>query len=125
MHPARAAMDVSSDELLVLIVRDPVLRGLLIGHLSLSGEVLVTFDGALDDEVLDRIAPPPAVLITDDDAVAARFPARDGRDRWVGLIHLSDGEAAPHGERRARIDPARAGQQVIDTLAAWRVARYH
>ncbi len=71
MYPPGVVIDVTFDELLVLIVREAALRGLLIGQLSLAGEVLVTYDGPLDDTAFDRTARPPAILITDDEAVAA------------------------------------------------------
>ena len=125
MYPPGVGTDVTFDELLVLIVRDAALRGLLIGQLSIAGEVLVTYDGSLDDKALDRTAPPPAILITDDDLVASRFVALVDGDRWYGFIHLTDGYDVPCSHRRTRVDRAQAGAQICETLAAWRSARLH
>lgn len=125
MYLPGVGVDVTFDELLVLIVRDAALRGLLIGQLSLAGEVLVTYDGSLDDKALDRTARPPAILITDDDLVAARMVTLADDDRWYGFIHLADRYDAPRTRRHARVDRARAGAQICETLAAWRLARTH
>lgn len=125
MYPPGVGLDVTFDELLVLIVREAALRGLLIGQLSLAGEVLVTYDGALDDKALDRIAPPPAILVTDDDLVAARFIALADGDRWSGFIHLCDTYDPPGPRRLTRVDRSRAGAQIRETLTAWRMARMH
>lgn len=125
MYPPGVGLDVTFDELLVLIVRDAALRGLLIGQLSLAGEVLVTYDGSLDDKALDRTAPPPAILISDDDLVAMRFIALADGDRWSGFIHLCDTYDAPGPRRFTRVDRSRAGAQIRETLTAWRMARMH
>jgi hypothetical protein len=125
MYPLGTDIDVTFDELLVLIVRDAALRGLLIGQLSLAGEVLVTYDGSLDDTTFDRTARPPVILITDDDAVAARFETLVEGDRWRGFIHLVDEYEASHTHKMARVDRARATAQICETLAAWRHARFH
>jgi hypothetical protein len=125
MYPIGFGIDITFDELLVLIVRDAALRGLLIGQLSLAGEVLVTYDGSLDDRTFDRTARPPAILITDDDIVAGRFEALVTGDRWRGFIHLVDQDGASHGHRVARVDRAQAAAQIRDTLTAWRNARLH
>jgi hypothetical protein len=125
MYPFGAGVDVTFDELLVLVVRDAALRGLLIGQLSLAGEVLVTYDGALGDAAFDRIARPPAILITDDPMVAASFEPLAGGDRWRGFIHLGDTYDAPRTRKVARVDRAEAAAQIRETLAAWRQARLH
>jgi len=124
MYPPGVVIDVTFDELLVLIVRDAALRGLLIGQLSLAGEVLVTYDGPLDDSAFDRTARPPAILITDDDAVAALFWILARGDRWRGFIHLADGAPA-RTDKVARVDRAEAAAQVRETLTIWRTARLH
>jgi hypothetical protein len=125
MYRPGVGIDVTFDELLVLIVRDAALRGLLIGQLSLAGEVLVTYDGALDDTAFDRIARPPAILITDDDDVAILFETMAEGDRWRGFIHLADGRDTPRTHKVARVDRARASEQIRETLALWRQARFH
>lgn len=125
MYPFGSGIDVTFDELLVLIVRDAALRGLLIGQLSLAGEVLATYDGALGDMAFDRIARPPAILITDDAMVAARFEALADGDRWHGFIHLGDEYHAPRARKIVRVDRAQAAAQICATLAAWRQARLH
>jgi hypothetical protein len=124
MYPPGVVIDVTFDELLVLIVREAALRGLLIGQLSLAGEVLVTYDGPLDDTTFDRIARPPAILITDDGAVAALFATLAQGDRWRGFIHLADGTPTCSG-RVATVDRARATAQIRETLTMWRTARFH
>ena len=114
---------VASEELLVLIVRDAALRGALIGHLSLDGELLITYDGPVDDAALDRSARPPAILITDDDDVAALFATLAGGGRWIGFIHLTDGHAAPApGEQVACVGRAAAPLRIRETLLRWRGA---
>jgi hypothetical protein len=125
MYPLGNGIDVTFDELLVLIVRDAALRGLLIGQLSLAGEVLVTYDGSLDDTAFDRIARPPAILITDDAVVAALFEALAEGDRWHGFIHLSEEYHAPRARKIVRVDRAQAATQICATLATWRQARLH
>ena len=113
---------MTPDLLLVLIVRDAALRGVLIGQLSLDGELLVTFDGSMDDAAFDRSARPPAVLITDDDGVAARFDELAAGDRWCSFLHLCDDVgAAPHSCPRAvRIARSDAPAQIRVALAGWR-----
>jgi hypothetical protein len=125
MYRPGVGIDVTFDELLVLIVRDAALRGLLIGQLSLAGEVLATYDGALDDPAFDRIARPPAMLITDDDDVARSFETMAEGDRWGGFIHLADGRDASPTHKVAKVDRARACEQIRETLAVWRQARFH
>ncbi len=124
MYPPGVVIDVTFDELLVLIVRDAALRGLLIGQLSLAGEVLVTYDGPLDDTAFDRTARPPAILITDDEAVAALFAILAQGDRWRGFIRLGDGGPACI-DKIATVDRAQAAAQIRETLTIWRTARYH
>jgi hypothetical protein len=116
---------VTFDELLVLIVRDAALRGLLIGQLSLAGEVLVTYDGPLDDAAFVRVARPPAILITDDGMVAAGFDGLADGDRWRGFIYLVEEGAVRRAGRIAWVDRARAAPQIRETLTAWRQARLH
>lgn len=125
MYLPGVGIDVTFDELLVLVVRDAALRGLLIGQLSLAGEVLVTYDGALDDTAFDRTARPPAILITDDDNVAISFETMAESDRWRGFIHLADGRDAPPAQKVAKVDRARAAEQIRETLTVWRTARFH
>ncbi len=124
MYPPGVVIDVTFDELLVLIVREAALRGLLIGQLSLAGEVLVTYDGPLDDTAFDRIARPPAILITDDGAVAALFATLAQGDRWRGFIHLAEGAPTCTG-KVATVDRAQATAQIRETLTMWRTARFH
>ena len=123
MYPLGNGIDVIFDELLVLIVRDAALRGLLIGQLSLAGEVLVTYDGALEDPAFDRTARSPAILVTDDSAVAASFETLIEGDRWRGFIYLGDPHHAPRTGKIASVDPTQATPQIRATLAAWRQAR--
>jgi len=125
MYLPGVGIDVTFDELLVLVVRDAALRGLLIGQLSLAGEVLVTYDGALDDTAFDRTARPPAILITDDDNVAISFETLAEGDRWRGFIHLADEYDAPRMHKMARVERARASEQIRETLTIWRQARFH
>ena len=125
MYPLGIDIDVTFDELLVLIVRDAALRGLLIGQLSIAGEVLVTYDGPLDDTTFERTARPPAILITDDDMVAVQFDTLVEGDRWRGFIHLVDDYDAPRTHKVAKVDRARAAEQIRDTLTVWRQARFH
>lgn len=124
MYPPGVVIDVTFDELLVLIVRDAALRGLLIGQLSLAGEVLVTYDGSLDDTAFDRTARAPAILITDDDTVAGLFGTMAKGDRWRGFIHLADDGPACTG-KIAAVDRAQATAQIREILALWRTARFH
>ncbi len=115
---------MAPEVLLVLIVRDAALRSMLIGQLSLDGELLVTYDGSLDDEVFDRSARPPAILITDDDGVAAPFDALARGDRWLGFIHLVEEGAMPHAEGKvARVARGDAPLQIRAALARWRGPR--
>ncbi|MES2043740.1 MAG: hypothetical protein V4475_07670 [Pseudomonadota bacterium] len=124
MYPPGVVIDVTFDELLVLIVREAALRGLLIGQLSLAGEVLVTYDGPLDDTAFDRTARPPAILITDDETVAALFGILARGDRWRGFIHVAD--CGPtRTDKVATVDRAQATAQIRETLTMWRTARFH
>jgi hypothetical protein len=115
---------VPIEELLVLIVREAALRVMLIGQLSLDGEVLVSFDGPVDDAVLERTARAPAILITDDDTLAASFDRFAAGDRWRGLIHLADHRGHPVRDAKvARVARSEAFAHVRDTLQTWREAR--
>jgi hypothetical protein len=117
-------IDVPIEELLVLIVREAALRVMLIGQLSLDGELIVSFDGPVEDAVFDRAARAPPILITDDEALSASFDNFAVGDRWRGLIHLADGPGHPvHGDKLARVDRHDAFTHVRDTLATWRQAR--
>lgn len=117
-------IDVPIEELLVLVIREAALRVMLIGQLTLGGELIVSFDGPVENPVLDRTARSPAILITDDDALGASFERFAAGDRWRGLIHLADGSGHPvRGEKIARVDSREAVAQVRETLARWRQAR--
>ncbi len=97
---------------------------MLVGQLSLGGESIVSFDGPIVDAVFERIARPPAILITDDDMLAASFEHLAASERWRGLIHLADDPRDPvRDDKVARVDRREAYAQVSETLAAWRTAR--
>ncbi|MEG3143407.1 hypothetical protein U1839_01960 [Sphingomonas sp. RT2P30] len=118
-------IDVPADELLVLVVRDAALRVMLVGQLSLGGESIVSFDGPIADAAFERIARPPAILITDDEALGASFAAIAEGERWRGLIHLADDRDDPvRGDKVARVDRREAFAQVSATIASWRRARH-
>ncbi|CAN5523653.1 hypothetical protein BH10PSE14_BH10PSE14_19050 [soil metagenome] len=112
------------EELLVLVVREAALRVMLIGQLSLAGELVVSFDGPVDNAVFERAARAPAILITDDEALGASFEHFASGDRWRGLIHLADDRGHPvRGHKVARVDSSEAFAHVRETLATWRQAR--
>ncbi|MFA5965630.1 MAG: hypothetical protein WC804_16565 [Sphingomonas sp.] len=117
-------IDVPIEELLVLVIREAALRVMLIGQLTLVGESIVSFDGAVDDIVFDRAARPPAILITDDAALGASFEHFAVGDRWRGLIQLADDRGYPvRGAKIARVDRHDAFAHVSETLTTWRQAR--
>lgn len=117
-------IDVPADELLVLVVREPALRVMLVGQLSLDGESIVSFDGPIANAALERIARPPAILITDDEALGASFATIAAGERWRGLIHLADQPDVPvEGDKVARLDRREAFAQISATLATWRRAK--
>ncbi|GAA0322933.1 hypothetical protein GCM10009087_36510 [Sphingomonas oligophenolica] len=81
---------MASRELLVLIARDTGLRSALIARLSLAGESVVTLDGDPGDPVLDRIAPPPKILIVDSESLGDSLQLLLDSRKWVRIIILAD-----------------------------------
>lgn len=114
-------MTVASRELLVLIIADVGLRSSLIARLSLAGESLVTLDGDPADPLLDRIAPPPAILIVDAETVGQRLGSLSEGKRWLGIIVLAPEAAAVAGTDQVRIvDRRLALASITESLADWR-----
>lgn len=112
---------VAQRELLVLIVEDVGLRSSLIARLSLAGESVVTLDGDPADPLLDRIAPPPAILIVDEETIGQRLEALSEGERWNGIIVLASEAVESAGTNQVRIvDRQLALAGITETLASWR-----
>ena len=122
ISPIEIGFIVTSTELIVLIVRDGGLRSALIAHLSLQGESLVTLDTYPEDPIIQRLAPPPRILVIDKPALGDRLQPLVDNNHWGGIIVLADeAEETAAGDRLSIIHQRRALVDVIETLARWRV----
>ncbi|QNA85345.1 hypothetical protein G4G27_16085 [Sphingomonas sp. So64.6b] len=107
-------------DLLTLMVRDPGLRSILIGRLSMLGESILSLEGSFDDPAIRRHARPPAILIIDLESLDGRLDELLATQHWKGIIILAE-TAAPLGNDRVRmIGSSEAPSHVVETLAGWR-----
>ena len=111
---------MASRELLVLIARDSALRSALIARLSLAGESIVTFDGDLNDPVLDRIAPAPKILIVDSESLGDLLRLLLDSEKWTRIIVLTDRVEEFPADRVCIIDRRDALVAVELELRRWR-----
>lgn len=112
-----------SRELIVMIVQDYGLRSLLIGRLSLDGEILVTLNRDPLDPQVARVAAPDSVLIIDVESLGDRLEALLAEDRWSRIIILSEQVEETGSDRSCMIDPRGGYTAVCAELARWRGGR--
>lgn len=86
----------------------------------------MTYEGSCDVGALARLAREPAILITDDAAVATRCASLASAAQWIGRILIVRGRTASRIRDNVEIvDNGTAARDIRLTLDRWRERRLH